>query len=132
MSIKSNRMRMEMTQAQLAEKAGVSQSMICSIEAGNRSPSLNLALVLSRIFGISVEELLAEVPCDDDGFVPVGRSFMEINYKPETNEECLTMIHEVMWNEFKEWIGGELPTDRKELAEKAKEFAGEVGFTVPE
>lgn len=47
----------EMTQQQLADKAGVTRQTIVSIEKGNYSPSLELAFRIARVFGKSIEEV---------------------------------------------------------------------------
>lgn len=47
----------EMTQQQLAEKAGVSRQTIIAIEAGKYSPSLDLAFRIAHIFGVKLEEV---------------------------------------------------------------------------
>lgn len=46
-----------MTQQQLADKVGVSQRTIISIEKGQYSPSLMLAYKLSKVFNVTIEEL---------------------------------------------------------------------------
>jgi putative transcriptional regulator len=47
----------EMTQQQLAERAGVTRQTIIAIEAGKYTPSLELAFRLARAFNVGVEEL---------------------------------------------------------------------------
>ncbi len=47
----------QMTQQQLAEKAGVTRQTIIAIEQGRYSPSLPLAIRLARIFDKQVEEI---------------------------------------------------------------------------
>jgi len=47
----------EMTQQELAEKAGVSRQTIIAIEAGKYSPSLPLAFRIARAFSASVEDV---------------------------------------------------------------------------
>lgn len=47
----------EMTQQELAEKAGVSRQTIISIEAGKYSPSLELAFRLAEAFGVKLEDV---------------------------------------------------------------------------
>jgi len=47
----------EMTQQQLADKAGVTRQTIVAIEKGNYSPSLELAFRISRVFGKPIEEI---------------------------------------------------------------------------
>ena len=49
----------EMTQQQLAEKAGVSRQTIISIEAGKYSPSLELAFKISMAFGVEISEVFS-------------------------------------------------------------------------
>lgn len=47
----------EMTQQQLADKAGVTRQTIVAIEKGNYSPSLELAFRIARVFGKTIEEV---------------------------------------------------------------------------
>ena len=47
----------EMTQQQLADKAGVSRQTIISIEAGRCSPSLELAFKIASIFDVNIGEV---------------------------------------------------------------------------
>lgn len=49
--------RGEISQADLAEKVGVSRQTIVAIEKGNYNPSVELALRLSTAVGATVEEL---------------------------------------------------------------------------
>jgi putative transcriptional regulator len=47
----------QMTQADLADKAGVTRQTIIAIEAGQYSPSLELAIRISRVFGKKVDDV---------------------------------------------------------------------------
>ena len=47
----------EMTQQQLADKAGVTRQTIIAIESGKYAPSLPLAFRISRTFGVSIEQV---------------------------------------------------------------------------
>jgi putative transcriptional regulator len=47
----------EMTQQQLAEKAGVSRQTVIAIEAGKYSPSLELAFRIADAFGVKINEV---------------------------------------------------------------------------
>ena len=47
----------EMTQQQLAEKAGASRQTIIAIEAGKYSPSLELAFRIADAFGVKITEV---------------------------------------------------------------------------
>jgi putative transcriptional regulator len=49
----------EMTQQDLAEKAGVSRQTIIAVEAGKYSPSLELAFRIADVFGISIGEVFS-------------------------------------------------------------------------
>ena len=49
----------EMTQQQLAEKAGASRQTIIAIEAGKYSPSLELAFRIADAFGVKLNEVFA-------------------------------------------------------------------------
>ena len=47
----------EMTQQQLAEKAGVSRQTIIAIESGKYSPSLELAFRIADAFGVKINDV---------------------------------------------------------------------------
>ena len=47
----------EMTQLDLAEKAGVSRQTILALEAGKYSPSLELAFRIADVFEVSISEV---------------------------------------------------------------------------
>ncbi|PZX54825.1 helix-turn-helix transcriptional regulator [Algoriphagus chordae] len=56
-TIKVERARHNLTQQDLAEKVSVSRQTINSIEAGKYVPSTVLALKISKIFGLALEEI---------------------------------------------------------------------------
>jgi putative transcriptional regulator len=47
----------EMTQLELAEKAGASRQTIMALEAGKYTPSLDLAFRIADAFGVSIGEV---------------------------------------------------------------------------
>ena len=47
----------EMTQQELAEKAGASRQTIIAIEAAKYSPSLELAFRIADVFGVEIAEV---------------------------------------------------------------------------
>ena len=47
----------EMTQQELAERAGVTRQTIIALEANRYVPSLLLAYRIARVFGITIEEV---------------------------------------------------------------------------
>jgi putative transcriptional regulator len=56
-SIKVERAKLNITQAELAERVSVSRQTINSIENGKFNPSVELALKISRVFNTSVEKI---------------------------------------------------------------------------
>ena len=55
----------EMTQADLAERVGVTRQTIIAIEQGRYSPSLEMAFQIARAFGLPLDEVF-HYP-DDEG-----------------------------------------------------------------
>ncbi len=49
----------EMTQEQLAEKAGVTRQTIIALEGGKYSPSLELAFRIALAFGVPLQEVFS-------------------------------------------------------------------------
>jgi putative transcriptional regulator len=47
----------EMTQAELAERVGVTRQTIIAIEQGRYSPSLEMAFQIARVFGVRLDEV---------------------------------------------------------------------------
>jgi putative transcriptional regulator len=47
----------EMTQAELADKVGVTRQTVIAIEQGRYSPSLEMAFQIARVFGVSLDEV---------------------------------------------------------------------------
>ncbi len=47
----------ELTQAQLAERIGVTRQTIIAIEQGRYSPSLELAFQIADVFGVGLDEV---------------------------------------------------------------------------
>lgn len=56
-TLKVHRAMRDWTQAELAERAGVTRKSINAIERGHFVPSTVLALKLAALFGVSVETL---------------------------------------------------------------------------
>jgi putative transcriptional regulator len=49
--------RGEMTQADLADRIGVTRQTIIAIEQGKYSPSLEMAFQIARAFGVALDEV---------------------------------------------------------------------------
>ncbi len=47
----------EMTQAELAEKVGVTRQTLNAIEAAKYSPTLELAFKIAKVFSVSLDEV---------------------------------------------------------------------------
>lgn len=59
MSIRTLRDRANLTQAQLAKKIDVDQSAICRWERGKNPPLPKYQRKLSKLFGVTVDEILS-------------------------------------------------------------------------
>lgn len=59
-----------LTQAELAEKVGVSKQAITTYETGKREPPFRNLIRLARIFKVSVDWLLGEPPPEFDSRLP--------------------------------------------------------------
>ena len=56
----------EMTQLELAEKAGASRQTIMALEAGKYTPSLELAFRIANVFGVPIGEVFECEPKGED------------------------------------------------------------------
>lgn len=63
-SIKIERAKKNITQAELAKELDVSRLTVHSIEAGKFNPSVLLALKMARYFGVSLDDLFCLEPDD--------------------------------------------------------------------
>jgi len=56
----------EMTQADLADRIGVTRQTVIAIEQGRYSPSLEMAFQIARIFGVRLDEVF-QYPDPEEG-----------------------------------------------------------------
>ncbi len=56
------RAEMELSRAELAERVGVNPQTVGAIERGDHYPTLDLALNISDVFGVSVEAVFSREP----------------------------------------------------------------------
>ena len=56
-TVRQHRMTQGMTQQELADRVGVTRQTVLSIEKGKYTPSIGLALLMSRVFEVNVEAL---------------------------------------------------------------------------
>jgi putative transcriptional regulator len=52
----------EMTQAELAERLGVTRQTVIAIEQGRYSPSLEMAFQIARVFGVGLDDVFSYDP----------------------------------------------------------------------
>ena len=57
-TLKTLRLRKDMTQAQLANKLGLTKSVISAYETGLRLPSYDILIHIARIYNVSTDYLL--------------------------------------------------------------------------
>lgn len=60
-NIKAERVRKDLSQAELAFEVGVSYNTICQVEQSRQMPSAMIVFDISRVLGISVDELFKNV-----------------------------------------------------------------------
>lgn len=58
-AIRVHRARLDMPQAELAERIGVTRQTVIAIEQGRYSPSLEMAFQIARAFGVALDEVFA-------------------------------------------------------------------------
>ncbi|WP_247826702.1 helix-turn-helix transcriptional regulator [Arthrobacter antioxidans] len=56
----------EMTQAELADRIGVTRQTVIAIEQGRYSPTLELAFQIARVFGVGLDAVF-QYPDTDEG-----------------------------------------------------------------
>ena len=56
-TIRAARESAGLTQAELASRVGVTRQTLLAIEQGKYSPTLELAFQISRVFGVSLDDL---------------------------------------------------------------------------
>ena len=57
MGIKEHRERLGLTQAKLAQRAGVAEKTVRYLEQGTHSPNIRTARAIADVLGISVEDI---------------------------------------------------------------------------
>lgn len=60
--MRERRLACGLTQAELADRAGVSRQLVAAVEAGRNTPAVDSALGLARALATTVEELFADRP----------------------------------------------------------------------
>ena len=60
LKMKFRRIELEMSQTELAKKAGVTRQTIGLIEAGEFNPSINLCIAICKVLGVTLNDLFWE------------------------------------------------------------------------
>lgn len=58
-AIRVHRARCDMTQAELAERIGVTRQTVIAVEQGRYSPSLEMAFQIARALGVALDDVFA-------------------------------------------------------------------------
>lgn len=87
------------TQAELAERAGVSQAHISNIKRREKSPSIEIVGKIAKAFGLEAWQMLVDAPtCEDD---PVAVRDLIANYirsSPEGRQHILGVARALSLN----------------------------------
>lgn len=57
-NVRSNRVRLNLTQSELASKAMIHRNYVCNIENGKMNPTILLLLDITAVLGVEIEDLL--------------------------------------------------------------------------
>lgn len=99
--IKLYRNKLDITQAQLAEKLDVSAKYVSSIERGISNTSLNKLEKISKILGVNVTSLISDCDINSSNYAMSEISALTENWSTEQKEMLIKLIH-VMDNFFNE------------------------------
>ena len=66
LKMKFRRIELNMSQTDLAKKAGVTRQTIGLIEAGEFNPSINLCIAICRALGVTLNDLFWEDESDEE------------------------------------------------------------------
>lgn len=74
MRVRERRMELGWSQAQLAERAGVSRQLVSAVESGRHEPSVSAALAIASVLGMPVEHLFGGHEAHLDAVAVIGDS----------------------------------------------------------
>lgn len=63
-NIRRIREEKNLTQAYVAEEAGISQAMLCQIERGTKNPSLQVSAEIARLLKCSLDSFLKDLSAE--------------------------------------------------------------------
>lgn len=59
-NIKRRREELKMSQAEVAEKVGITQAMLCWIERETKNPSLQVGVEIAKVLNCDIRELMGD------------------------------------------------------------------------
>ncbi len=77
--LKVQRAGRDWSQADVAERLGVSRQTVNALETGKYDPSLPLAFKVARLFGVSIEDVFTPDVEDRADTLALGASAMHLN-----------------------------------------------------
>ena len=95
--LKELRNKKGMTQEQLGEMVGVSNKTISRWETGNYMPPVDCLNMLSDIYNISINEILAGERASGDAFTKIAEQNITVSLK-ELEKDCRTFEKKMMCN----------------------------------
>lgn len=95
MFLKQLRNENGMTQEQLGKKIGVSNKTISRWETGNYMPPVDCLNMLSNIYNISINEILAGEQASGDAFTKIAEQNITVTLK-ELEKDCQTFEKKMM------------------------------------
>ena len=93
--LKELRNKKGMTQEQLGEMVGVSNKTISRWETGNYMPPVDCLNMLSDIYNISINEILAGERASGDAFTKIAEQNITVSLK-ELEKDCRTFEKKMM------------------------------------
>lgn len=99
--IREERLRLNLTQAQLAEDIDISDTYMGAIERGERSLTLDTLVRLVNRLGVTVDYILSDsVSCDDSNIVEQFRQI--VDKQPLERQQMALNILRTMFAYFRE------------------------------
>lgn len=56
-NIRNRRNKLELTQAELSRKVGITRSYLCDIEKGRKSPTIKVLMIIADKLGVNIKKL---------------------------------------------------------------------------
>ena len=113
-NLKALRIYHHLTQDQLADKLGLTNTTIHGYEAGKREPNHEIEESIADYFNVSLDELRGYKPIDFSVQNDCPEIQMTVNFMREmdnTTQRALLTYAEFLWKTYKEMNGGNNDVD---------------------